>query len=194
VVGVVREEKHKILKDLIDRGIEADLVGASVWAGVETAKKLLQDFSGNIEYLRASDQCIFFSATDKFQIIVLPVFLTSGIKLIFSVAIRVQNKERGQESLRSKLFSRMGYNKDILGIDVEANGPQGQPVYIQRFPVTFKNNQSISRRVYFTNYFNWMGDVREIGLSPIMNELTSLAETGEWGLLLTLLVYRFWES
>jgi len=65
---------------------------------------------------------------------------------------------------------------------VDNCGPQGQLVYVQKFPVTFKSNQSLSRRVYFTNYFGWLGEIREHGIHPVMNELTVLAETGEWGL------------
>src|SRR5208283_1720289 len=108
--------------------------------------------------------------------------LTSGIKVVFSIAIRAKTKSLEQESLGSEILSKSGYNKNIFGIDADGNGPQGQLVYIQRFPVTFKSNQSLGRRVYFTNYFSWLGEIREHGIHPVMNELTKLAETGEWGL------------
>ncbi len=175
------EAKHKLLKVLVNKGMDADIAGALVWTGIETAKKISQDFSGDIEYLKSNNQCVFFSAADRWQIIAVTTLLTSGKKIVFSFATRMKGKSLEQESLGSKILSRMGYNKNIFGIDADGNGPQGQLVYIQRFPVTFKNNQSISRRVYFTNYFGWMGEVRETGLSPIMKRLTNLAETGEWG-------------
>ena len=53
---------------------------------------------------------------------------------------------------------------------------------IERFPVTFKNTQNIGKSVYFSNYFNWIGELREYSLYPIKDELTRLLETRKWGM------------
>jgi len=40
----------------------------------------------------------------------------------------------------------------------------------------------LSKRVYFSNYFDWMGELREYSILPIMDTLSSMLETGGWGL------------
>ncbi len=72
--------------------------------------------------------------------------------------------------------------RSFFKMDFGNSGPQGQLVYSLRFPVSYKNIQSKSQRVSFLNYFDWMGQIREYSLRPVMQEISKLTETGEWGL------------
>ena len=38
-----------------------------------------------------------------------------------------------------------------------------------------------SRSVYFCSYFDWIGEVREFALLPILKQLAGIFETKEWG-------------
>ncbi|MGI2903112.1 SDR family NAD(P)-dependent oxidoreductase [Tolypothrix sp. VBCCA 56010] len=61
------------------------------------------------------------------------------------------------------------------------DGPQGQPVYEQRFQVSFKDSASISRRVSFSQYISWIGKIRELPMESIAPHLLSDFRN-EWGM------------
>lgn len=67
-------------------------------------------------------------------------------------------------------------------MDFNYDGPQKQLVFTLRFPVSYKNNQLLNQRVSFTNYYDWMGQVREHSLRPVMNKILELVKVGDWGL------------
>ncbi|MCK5831778.1 MAG: SDR family NAD(P)-dependent oxidoreductase [Methylococcales bacterium] len=58
----------------------------------------------------------------------------------------------------------------------------GCPVFVQRSPLYFKDSQNLSRGIYFSNFFLWMGKIRESGTYPVMSSLSEQLVTGEWGL------------
>ena len=60
-------------------------------------------------------------------------------------------------------------------------GPHGELIFVQRFPVTFKPSAQLSRYVYFSHYFDWMGEAREASTWPVMKDLIALLSTGQWG-------------
>jgi enediyne polyketide synthase len=72
--------------------------------------------------------------------------------------------------------------KNFFKIDFKNNGPQGQLVYIVRFPVSYKNLQLMSKRVSFLSYFDWMGQIREYSLRPINQKIFNLTRKKKWGL------------
>ncbi len=68
-----------------------------------------------------------------------------------------------------------------LKIDAEPNGPQGQSVFVHRFIPDFKAFANLGRSIYFANFFNWMGNAREMSSLPVLDKLRALTETGRWG-------------
>lgn len=69
-----------------------------------------------------------------------------------------------------------------LLIDAEAHGPQDQSVFVHRFIPDFKTFSNISRSIYFSHFFNWMGSAREMSSLPVLDKIRALTETGRWGL------------
>jgi len=84
--------------------------------------------------------------------------------------------------LKDSRLVQGGFERDICGLGYNYSGPQGQFVYIFKFPVSYKNIQLINQTVGFTNYFDWMGQIREFSLRPIMKKLLKLVRPGDWGL------------
>jgi enediyne polyketide synthase len=80
------------------------------------------------------------------------------------------------------LFS--GY-KDLLHLDhmefLADGGPQGQPAFVQRFPVTFRPSAQLSRTLYFSKYVDWIGEVREASVWPVLGKISKQFSSGEWG-------------
>lgn len=63
------------------------------------------------------------------------------------------------------------------------NGPQGQGIFVRRFIPDFKTFSMLSRSIYFSHFFNWMGEAREIGLAPVLRELRDLTASGKFGMI-----------
>lgn len=63
------------------------------------------------------------------------------------------------------------------------HGPQGQPAGVWRFSVTFKEAANLSRTVYFSHYFGWVGRLREMMCHSIYEELKKHFSTGKWGMI-----------
>jgi enediyne polyketide synthase len=70
-----------------------------------------------------------------------------------------------------------------LHFDAIPDGPQGQGIFVRRFIPDFKTFSMLSRSIYFSHFFNWMGEAREIGLAPVLRELRDLTASGKWGMI-----------
>jgi enediyne polyketide synthase len=46
---------------------------------------------------------------------------------------------------------------------IQGGGPQGQPLFVFRFPLTFKDSASPMGTLYFSSFADWMGKARELG-------------------------------
>jgi len=58
----------------------------------------------------------------------------------------------------------------------------GVPTYYNREPLYFKDCQNIGKGIYFSNYFYWMGKIRESAMAIILKEISSDLNTGEIGM------------
>lgn len=68
-----------------------------------------------------------------------------------------------------------------LVIGAEPNGPQDQSVFVHRFIPDFKTFANLDRSIYFSHFFNWMGQSREMSSLPVLDKIRELTETGRWG-------------
>jgi enediyne polyketide synthase len=68
-----------------------------------------------------------------------------------------------------------------LVISAEPNGPQDQSVFVHRFIPDFKTFANLNRSIYFSHFFNWMGQSREMSSLPVLDRIRELTETGRWG-------------
>ncbi len=65
-----------------------------------------------------------------------------------------------------------GYDPSVYLMDaLPAGGFKGQPVYIQRQPVTFKENANRSRTMFFTHLAHGMGKIRELACWPVQDPM-----------------------
>ncbi|MCB9721444.1 MAG: hypothetical protein H6756_11265 [Candidatus Omnitrophica bacterium] len=74
------------------------------------------------------------------------------------------------------------FGQEIFGVSVKSDGPQGQLVYSVTMPISYKNCQLLCERVSLTSYLDWMGQVREYSLRPVLSQISELTRTGKWGL------------
>lgn len=178
------ENKYRLLEKVNEKSGDINNSGTAVWSAIETAQKSYNSKHDGLEYLENKQDIFLFKINEDSndRVLGLPIKLTLGEKRIVALLISLNRNNPSKNNRGLELISGLGYNQEIFSISGSEDGPQGQMVYIQRFPVTFKCSQALSRKVYFTNYFNWIGEIREHGLYPIMNKISQMAETGGWGL------------
>lgn len=88
-----------------------------------------------------------------------------------------------QQSQNKKLIQNLYFfDKENYKMGIRFDGPQGRMVFVLRFPFGYKNVQSLSQHVDFTSYMDWLGEVRELSLRPIINKINLLVQTGKWGM------------
>jgi len=81
----------------------------------------------------------------------------------------------------SALAGKLEFDLDVYRPSIR-KGPQGRPLFIFHFPVTFRETANLSRNLFFSHYFSWIGKLREFVLHPVYGELVRLFSSGKWGM------------
>ena len=183
--GLLGKEKWELLVKMVSQGGNRDKSGTTIWCVSESINKAVGNHSFNLNLLNQDSNGIIFGSSvlpPNHLICAFPVQLTRGkCRIISLICQKALVEEQRKESKVS--FGDFVLDKSMLQLDVQEKDHQNQMVYIQRFPVTFKHSQTLSKRVYFTNYFDWMGNIREYSVLPIMKRLVDMFESGKWGMI-----------
>jgi enediyne polyketide synthase len=171
-----------LLDKLISRGESLDWAGTRLWAAQEAVRKARGPEPVRLQPGRGHEGALLFEAAagpELLPVLTVALRLTWGPPKIVALTLGV--------SLKQPTRSPADFADAYAGLcrlpayEVSPQGPQGELVFVQRFPVTFKPGAQLSRHVYFTHYFDWMGHAREASTFPIMRELIDLLATGRWG-------------
>ncbi len=79
------------------------------------------------------------------------------------------------------LLASLGFDSGQYRMEM-TEGPRGEPVLIVRWPLSFRDNRTPGGGLYFSNYFAWMGKIREMAISPILDRLAQDMAGGQWGM------------
>jgi acyl-CoA thioesterase FadM len=80
------------------------------------------------------------------------------------------------------LLEKLGFDKDAIGFSIDESGPQGQMVFIHRFPIKFRACKTPSKKVAFSQYGEWMGEGREYAALPIFPKVREMFESSAWAM------------
>lgn len=161
-----------------------DQAGTRLWAVGEVLRKLGLDHPTPLEIVQCKEHAVLFKAggpSGSHLILTMLVGLTWGSEKILALTFEQTPKkivEAGSASLYRRIYGDLGEKR---AYDMLPDGPQGQMVFVQRRPLTFKPNAQLSRTIYFSNYIHWMGEVREASVWPIMSSVREQLSTGKWG-------------
>jgi len=88
------------------------------------------------------------------------------------------------ENLDSELaFKNSGFKKESYAVGFTNKDENNDfPIYYHRTPIFFRDCQNLSRGIYFSNFFAWMGKIRESALFPILKDISAELNTGEIGM------------
>jgi len=182
-IDLLGKNHEGLLNFLTDGKDTLDQAGNRIWAILETVRKLSGDESKKLDIIRQIDNAVLICTEEeqgKTFILSFPLRFTRGRERI--LAFVVQKKQIIE---RSDLLLEYDEYKELFrtpAFDVIKNGPQGQEIFVQRLPVTFKHNSQLSRTVYFSNYFYWVGDVRDCSAWPGLKGIAQQFSTGNWGM------------
>lgn len=180
---LIGKSNEILLNTLLDAPDNIDCAGTRIWGVKEVIQKATGKIASDIEISGTKNDAVLFKVNLSHQqlyVLSHAINLTWGPKRVFSILVK---KTSDNGSFQDDFAS--GY-ADLVSIQsydtMERGGPQGQGIFIHRFPLNFKPNAQLSRTVYFSNYFFWLGEVREMSAWPILRKISEQFATGKWGL------------
>ncbi|THB80463.1 MAG: SDR family NAD(P)-dependent oxidoreductase [Desulfobacteraceae bacterium] len=154
-----------------------DRAGTRIWAAREAVKKATGDNSPELVIVEQDgENCLFKSG--KIMVLTLAIRLTWGPERIIALVVGPgeDSEKRGPDIITG--YETL-FNMDHIGMHLD--GPQGQGVFYQCFHVGFRPSAQLSRKVYFTNYCFWLGEVREASVWPVLKTLGDQFTSGQFG-------------
>ena len=187
--ALLTKQRVHLLDELVTLGDGLDRAGTRIWTALESCYKATGIKNCTLQINKRQGKAVLLQTNEhrmeKILILTFPITLTRGIERILAVICQPANAPTFSDiplrPIKTKTIENYEYNERIFGIDVVDDG-NGQKIFKQRFPLNFKETQGASGGVYFTNYFNWFGELREIALSPIMTALCESFATKRWGI------------
>ncbi len=181
ILGIQRDHMIDAMLKISD---SLNQVGTRLLALNEVLQKIAVGSDAPVEVLKYKDGAVLFKAatpSGDYTVLTLLLRLTWGPEKILAVTFHPRHAttmETKSSSNYRRIYGDLGEKRSY---DMLADGPQGQMVFVQRRPLTFKPNAQLSRTIYFSNYVNWMGEVREASIWPIMPSIKEQLATGRWG-------------
>jgi len=184
--GLLGPQRDKILDSMISETISLSQAGTMIWSAAEASRKVTGESKDALRIIENKGDVVLFQNMSyelPIRILTLPLDLTWGPRRILALVVGEINRHPSHISLPDSVGYK-GYADLFETRHFEAieGGPQGQGMFVHRFPVTFKASSHLSRTVYFANYFFWLGEIREASLWPVMKKVKKQFSTGKWGL------------
>jgi len=194
--GTAREP---LLRRLIEDTDPLDRAGMRIWTAIESIRKATECAEIDLAIERRDgDTVLFRGGTPDRQCYTLtfPISLTRGPERMLAVIVEDVEADSRDEDTQSRAAEtpagrrsagagvtaeELGYVASVYGIDLDAEPPHGGLGLILRFPLSFRVSANLSRTLYFSHYFDWLGKLREIGLQAINDRLIRDFASGEWG-------------
>lgn len=180
-VALVGTAREPLLDELVRGGDELDVAGTRLWAAVEAARKA--DAAGHgVTLDRRAGEAVLFAAGAR-RVLTFPLRLASGPERIVALVVDAEPEPAHPAADEADLAEQYGYRPDSHALGVSFVGPVATtPAVTVRFPLTFRECANLSRTLYFSHVFVWMGKVRELACQPVYGQLAREFATGRWGM------------
>ncbi len=189
-VALLSQARSTIVNQLIASGDDCDVAGTRVWSALEATHKAFNGLEVTLQIEQREGSVVLLKAQTpqaNYYVLTLPLQLTRHPKRMLAVV--VEQSERGLVQVNPLTQGEENYI-DPYGIirpgehrtRITEDGPQNQPVYEKRFPVTFKEGCSISRKVTVSQYISWVGKIRELPMRSMAEKLIPDFLSGQFGM------------
>jgi len=175
-LALLGAEREPLLDELISGGDTLDVAGTRLWAAAEAAKKAGAD--PILELARRSGEAALLRA-GELHVLTFPHRLTEGPERIVALVV-----EAGAGAATGPVpAERYGFDLSAYALTLGDDGPiPGRLVVSVRFPLTFRESANLSRTLFFSHVFMWMGKLRELAVQPVYEPLAQQFATGRWGM------------
>jgi acyl-CoA thioesterase FadM len=176
--------REALLDELIACGDGLDIAGTRVWAAGEAARKA--DGGKELALERRDGEAVLLRA-GELRVLTLPLALTQGPERVVALVVEAKEPEAAAPPPE-----RYGYDLGAYALAVSEDGPVADlPVVTVRFPLTFRESANLSRTLFFSHVFVWMGKLRELAVQPVYAPLARQFATGRWGMVTNYAETRF---
>ena len=193
-VALLSNTRTEIFNKLVTSGDEPDMAGTRVWSAMEAFHKAfngievtfyIQQRQGNTVLLHAQT-----TQGKNYYVLTAPVQLTRYPERMLAMVVELELEGSTVNTPQLGTFHVDEHTVDPYGIirpgehrtRITEDGPQNQPVYEKRFPVTFKEACSISRKVTVSQYISWVGKIRELPLRRMADNMVPDFLSGDFGM------------
>ena len=177
--------REPLLQKLLTTGSDSvDRAGTRVWAALEALRKATNIQQVELAIARQDGDSVLFkgiAADRELYILTFPVTFTRGRERIVATIVTESQTNPNHLELTTDTvpFPTKYPNETIYRLNMTG---EKEKVFVVRWPVSYKETANLSQSVYFSNFFTWMGKVRDLAIWPIREPLGEKLATGEWGM------------
>ena len=181
------KEKIQLVDEMVRNNDQVNYSQAAtlVWTIFEAVKKGVGHDNFKLEFQKLVNSVTVFTVEDSnkdYFVLAFPILLSNETTRCQAFLLKGQREIKEVVTIQDDQIAKVNFDKNVFAFDLDYSGPQGQMVFTKRFPVTFRASQRLSRKVYFPNYFEWMGEMREYGAYTILRKVYELGERDSWGM------------
>jgi enediyne polyketide synthase len=170
-----------LLEQLITQCSDAlDLAGTRIWAAIEALRKATKLTNFKLVLDRQDKDSIVFRGSasgTELCVLTFPLQITRGKPRIVALVVP---DSKAQQIISNPADRHLEYPANIYCFGTEEK--TGSCFFYVRWPVSYKNVANLSQTVYFSNFFSWIEQVRDLALLPIRETLGEYLATGQWGM------------
>ncbi|WP_430015706.1 SDR family NAD(P)-dependent oxidoreductase [Microcystis protocystis FBCC-A270] len=191
-VALLSDRRSQLMEQLVRQGDTQERAGMRIWSATEAVRKALNGSDPQFCLVAKQGDGVLLSTSTpegESQVLTVPVKLTRPpermVAMVVShtpVSVPTEANFQSPQATEAAIIPATPGKIDSHSSRYTHDGPQGQLVYEQRYQVSFKDSGSISRHVYFAQYFRWIGKIRELPMESIAQQMLADFLTGDWGM------------
>lgn len=185
LLGNAREPLMRQL--LLSRQAESvDVAGTRIWGALEALRKAinLQNIDLTLSH-QVEDSILFVGTAEGYSLSVLtfPIVLTRGAPRIVAVVVKAFNiRPETRDFIPCSTTSRLDQGvqpSDIYRLNIAHDNSK---ICVVRWPISHKHTANFSKTVYFSQFFAWIDNVRDLAMWPLREALVEELATGNCGM------------
>ena len=184
-LNLLGNSRQSLLEELTAQSSEPlDIAGTRILAAIQALQKAtdLTDFELGLDR-QDRDSIIFrgLAAGMDLYVLTFPLQLTRGkLRIVALIVAQPQTKS----FISQPDTSYPGYPSNVFCLDTVKDN--NNHFFYVRWPVSYRHVANLSQTVYFSNFFSWIEQVRDLALLPIRQTLGEKLATGQWGMVTNL--------
>ncbi|RAL26962.1 type I polyketide synthase [Thermoflavimicrobium daqui] len=164
-INLLTSKYQPLLQSLRESGDSVVEAGSRIWSCLEAAKKASGKQIEEIILREVIGQAVLFEVISQkisYLVITFPIQLSKPLPRMLAIVASSHSLESSEDLLYGRFDAEHGF--------------------VYRFPLTFKDTPTLSRHVNLSSYSAWMGKVRELSLTNILESVAEQFATGKWGM------------